>query len=871
MRRTLILTLVCLPVRGFPAPPPEAEVAPPDDVPVVMTAKPVVVDYLRVTREAYARPTSRATSKSLAADFPTSPADFNDYPPPVRLSWLPVGNAVESTLVLATASYADKVISGVTGSFCDVVNLRSGAWYEWRVFATMPDGTQRPVTNGTLRTSADVVRFLSVPGARNVRDIGGWTGLRQGLVYRGSQLNELPGQPIGLCPEGRRVLVSELGVRTEVDFRADNTAERGDFVDKGVLGVRFLSRPVPPPAKFFEPASAQAYRAALQVFADASNFPVYMHCAAGAERTGMVAFLLEGICGAPEETLAADLELTGFSCFAPRPCDAPQFQACFAGIRACRGSTFAEKIADFAERGLGLAREDIEAIRRNLSASVINIDCGRQLLVDDYLIASTNGVVRHWNCPVKEPDPVLYPADGAGAAARAKGERPANLTCATDGGLWWDPTVRKYRLWYQANWCGNVCYAESADGWRWTYPDLGKVPGTNRVFTNDVVDSWCVTPNYAADNPYRDWKLHVSKPGLITDDELYESSDGISFRFLGVAGVSNDRSTSYYDPFRTNWVFSLRDHRPVIGRCRAYFASRTFGGADCRWNWGRAILHGPRQSSGDGRVLPVEWLTVTNGVRRSLYSQNAVAYESLMLGVCEILYNTPNDNADAAHVGLPKQTGLHFCFSRDGKTYVPRDEPDIPPSGWGSGKWDTGYLSCISGICTIDGDRLRFYYSGLRGNGLVTDRDEKDWMRNGMYANGAIGLATLRRDGFAGLVADGRGEIVTKPLVFSGGHLFVNAECRFGKLAAEVLDESGRAIPGFAVSECEAFAGRDSTKVELRWKRARLASLAGQAVSFRFVYQVGTLYSFWVSPSARGESCGYVAAGGPEFTGLRDF
>ena len=218
--------------------------------------------------------------------------------------------------------------------------------------------------------------------------------------------------------------------------------------------------------------------------------------------------------------------------------------------------------------------------------------------------------------------------------------------------------------------------------------------------------------------------------------------------------------------------------------------------------------------------------------------------------------------------GLPKQTALHFAFSRDGKTFSHREEADIAPSGWGSGKWDTGYLSPIGGICVIKGERLWFYYSGLRGDG--TRLAKKPWQRNGMYSNGAIGVATLRRDGFAGMVADGKGEILTKPVLFSGRHLFVNAECRFGSVTAEILGEDGKAIPGFSHDDCAAFSRGDSTKTELRFKGGDLSALADKSLRFRFLVKCGTLYSFWVSPSKRGESCGYVAGGGPEYKGLRD-
>ena len=502
-----------------------------------------------------------------------------------------------------------------------------------------------------------------------------------------------------------------------------------------------------------------------------------------------------------------------------------------------------------------------------VGSAAIDISTGRQLFVDDFLVEATTNVVRHWNRPIKMDGPIVWPGSGAapkktdGSSGASEGEA-VNLTCATDGGLWWDPTRRKFRLWYQADWLGDICYAESKDGVEWEYPDLGIVQSTNRIFVHDVLDSWSVTPNYAAKNPYADWKLHVSPPGHYENQMLFASCDGLSFTRLGDVGVAGDRSTSYYDPFRGAWVFSLRDYRKGFGRCRRYFASVEFGGEKCCWSWPDTASIGAKHPE------PKKWLVATNHPNWQLYSFNAVAYESLMLGVMEVLYNTPGDNGDCAKAGLPKQTGLHFCFSRDGKTYEPRAEADIAPSGWGSGKWDTGYLSPVGGICVIKDERLWFYYSGLRGDSMM--RLDSRWMRNGMYSNGSIGAATLRRDGFAGMVADGRGELLTKPVVFSGKHLFVNAECRFGSVCAEIVGEDGNVIPGFSRGDCAAFSREDSVKTELRFKGGDLLSLAGKPVQFRFLIHCGTLYSFWVSPSDRGQSCGYVAGGGPAYNGLRD-
>jgi len=490
-------------------------------------------------------------------------------------------------------------------------------------------------------------------------------------------------------------------------------------------------------------------------------------------------------------------------------------------------------------------RVTVRKARRASSSGerVRDIDVGRQLFVDDWLVGSVSNVTRHWNHPVKGDRLVLKPDF-----------TKHNAVSVTDGGLWWDPGIARFRLWYLGDMDGDIHYAESPDLFNWTKPDLGAVPGTNRVFAEDDVDSWCVYPDYSAPDPYARWCLYISPPGSVTSDQLWVSEDGRHFVSKGIGGKSEDRSTMFYDPFRRHWVFSLRYWNGWRGRARRLFTSPAFD-ETCRWTWARGTR---------------EWLTANNGPDRSLYSFTAVPYESLMLGVMEILTNTSNDNLDCKKVGLPKCTALHFAFSRDGTNYVPRVDADIAPEGWGSGKWDTGYLACVGGICVIRDERLWFVYTGFRGD--PRRKDEKGFMdcRNGMYSCGAIGYATLRRDGFAGMVADGDGMLVTKAVRFSGSHLFVNADCLFGDLSVAVLDASGRPIPGFGEKDCQALRHADSTKVEIRWRKAVLSALAGKQVKFVFRIGNGTLYSFWVSPSARGESRGYVAAGGPAYPGLRD-
>ena len=121
-------------------------------------------------------------------------------------------------------------------------------------------------------------------------------------------------------------------------------------------------------------------------------------------------------------------------------------------------------------------------------------------------------------------------------------------------------------------------------------------------------------------------------------------------------------------------------------------------------------------------------------------------------------------------------------------------------------------------------------------------------------------------------------ELITRPVKFSGRHLFVNADTADGELRVSILqedlsdfhDRAPKTIGVFTAENCEPIR-TDSTMQRVTWKGAKdLSELAGKAVRFRFHLKRGRLYSFWVSSDESGASHGYVAAGGPGYPGARD-
>lgn len=539
----------------------------------------------------------------------------------------------------------------------------------------------------------------------------------------------------------------------------------------------------------------------------------------------------------------------------------------------------------------------------------IPIDLGRQLFTDDFLVESTSGVVRTFFKPVKyHGNPLLWPQTPHELALTTElGDRPYPKDrpilwrstyktapgCYTPGGgIWWDPTRGMFRLWYLSGWSYRVSHAESRDALSWTRTPI-RDDGSNIVrFHNDVdgkrvqreyhADTWAVWPDYRAENPYGSWKMYVSGGGNPGRGHQFVSADGLDWDYAVRAGHAGDSTTMFYNPFRGKWVWSLRS--VWRGRSRNYHECDDFvKGA----TWSFPITSGRRTTGANPYFSKdcwtntadcVSWLACDDAdpkykvqgktLARELYNLDAAPYESIMVGFFKILCGPANQVSGAA--GMPKATEIQFAFSRDGFHF---DRPDrtaaIAPSGWGSGQWDSGYLApAANGFVIID-EKLWFFYSAMRGNAAEND-PPRCTIANGMHHNASIGAAVLRRDGFAGMVADGEGRVTTRPVKFSGSEFFVNADARFGSLSVEVLDASGNVHEGYGAEDCTGLVRVDSTKSRIAWKGGNLSRFSGKSVRFRFRLKVATLYAFWVSANETGESGGYLAGGGPAYRGLRD-
>ena len=217
------------------------------------------------------------------------------------------------------------------------------------------------------------IGWVALEGMRNFRDIGGWNGLKAGRVFRGSEPDshrptkmDNPHWHCRATENDLETLTGTLGIKTDLDLRRVNECPN---LTASALGVRLVRVPVRPYMEYFD--TTNEWAAVMRVFADARNFPIYFHCWGGADRTGILAVLLEALGGASEADVTIDYELTTFSGF-PRARDpggraGKGFLKFFDRIRACEGATLSEKTAAFLKGTLGLTDDEIAAIKANLT------------------------------------------------------------------------------------------------------------------------------------------------------------------------------------------------------------------------------------------------------------------------------------------------------------------------------------------------------------------------------------------------------------------------------------------------------------------------------------------------------------------------
>ena len=225
---------------------------------------------------------------------------------------------------------------------------------------------------GTLKP-LDSVRWIKSP-SRNVRDLGGWTcdggTIKYGKLFRGGEISASDTDFI-------KTMHDEIGIRAELELQGTDVAE-----DYSVIGSD---------VDFCCPTDGGAYWAYYSISNTASmkeafrfifdsvmrDRPLYFHCSTGADRTGTIACLIEGMLGVSQSDIDKDYELTSFNGDSLRKRCGREYATgqweygyknlITAIMALTAGSTFKDKVINYIA-SLGFTANEINAFR----AAMIN-------------------------------------------------------------------------------------------------------------------------------------------------------------------------------------------------------------------------------------------------------------------------------------------------------------------------------------------------------------------------------------------------------------------------------------------------------------------------------------------------------------------
>ncbi len=168
---------------------------------------------------------------------------------------------------------------------------------------------------------------VRIAGSFNARDVGGHETvdgrtMATGVLYRSASLDSIDA--------AGRADLAELAVRLVIDLRSDleiDRAGRFDAADSGI-GWHHARSAFGPPATDPETMAevlglddpmatiylrmidegAPMFREALRVVASGDQLPAVVHCTSGKDRTGLLALVIQSLCGVPLETCLRDYE-----------------------------------------------------------------------------------------------------------------------------------------------------------------------------------------------------------------------------------------------------------------------------------------------------------------------------------------------------------------------------------------------------------------------------------------------------------------------------------------------------------------------------------------------------------------------------------
>jgi hypothetical protein len=310
-------------------------------------------------------------------------ADRKDIPAPVRITWSEA--ASRNTVVsiyedqsLGTPVWTQNASERATSA--DVYNLIPGRTYYYTVSENGNVREKGFFSTAGRRRMMKVSDTVGKGRANNCRDLGGLEAtvngvkkaIRYGIIYRGSCMD-------ATSETEKDYIVGFMNVGLDVDLRDGNSNTPGQGNDGNSVcyqpfgadyQVAYNSQKFASGRTIADLTTSVKVKNVLTDIFDTvkSGRSVYLHCHIGADRTGYISMLIEGLLGVSEKDCSIDYELTSFSSAAGKRYrnGLPEnytFRDGIAFLRALPGDSFQDKIETYLVDEVKIDQADIDEFK----------------------------------------------------------------------------------------------------------------------------------------------------------------------------------------------------------------------------------------------------------------------------------------------------------------------------------------------------------------------------------------------------------------------------------------------------------------------------------------------------------------------------
>ena len=229
-------------------------------------------------------------------------------------------------LVADNAEFNNAKEIETTDNQVNVKNLFVNTEYYWKVVTDNEESEVKTFETG------DYPRWILARaldgtddgrGIYNVRDNGGYMTdsgkrVKQGLVYRGGEITTMSssGHYNTITETAKKAFREDMGMVGGIELDLRGTGDISDgykangFAEDG--DIEYVMHAIKSYEQTFTNTRSEI-APIFEILKTADQKPVYYHCFGGADRTGTIGFLLNGVLGVSYTDLVIDFELTSYS------------------------------------------------------------------------------------------------------------------------------------------------------------------------------------------------------------------------------------------------------------------------------------------------------------------------------------------------------------------------------------------------------------------------------------------------------------------------------------------------------------------------------------------------------------------------------